>query len=333
MSTSNTLSSPTSRNVWLSYYTKFVCAYILFVIFAGAMVTSHDAGLSVPDWPQTYGQNMFAFPVYKWVGGIYYEHGHRLVAFGVGSLTLILAVWSFFSEKRKWVRVLSYTALGVVIAQGVLGGLTVLYGLPDLISVSHAVLAQSFLVLMVIIAYSHTREFKKRGEVFDKGSSLWKLTASVGVLVYLQLIVGAVMRHAGAGLAIMDFPLMAGSIFPPLNSETVEFLNKIRASHSLAPITLSNVVVHIIHRLGGVVVTVGVVTMLVKLVRSQEVSSAAKKLSLLLGVLVVCQFALGAITVLSERSPVIASIHVVTGALLLALTVVCTLRIIPLSNK
>ncbi len=333
MTTTQSIPSTVGQNLALSYYTKFVCAYILFVIFAGAMVTSHDAGLSVPDWPSTYGENMFAFPVYKWVGGIFYEHGHRLVAFGVGSLTLLLAVWSFFVEKRKWVRVLSYAALGVVIGQGILGGLTVLFGLPDFVSVSHAVLAQSFLILMVVITYSHTREFKMRAEAGDRGSTLWKVAAGVAVLVYLQLIIGAVMRHAGAGLAVMDFPLMAGSVFPPLNDETVAGINQVRLTKAMAPITLSNVVVHIIHRLGGVIVTVGVFTLLWKVARSTEVRAATKRLVWGLGALVLCQFALGAITVLSERSPVIASIHVVTGALLLALTVVCTLRIIPLARK
>src|ERR1051326_4703575 len=118
------------------------CAFLL--ILAGSFVTSTDAGLSVPDWPTTYGWNMFTFPFSKWVGGIFFEHSHRLVASFVGFLTVILTLLTWLGEKRVWVKWLSAAALGAIILQGVLGGLTVLFLLPAPISTLHACLAQTF---------------------------------------------------------------------------------------------------------------------------------------------------------------------------------------------
>src|SRR6186713_3191317 len=112
-----------------------LCTVLL--IAAGGMVTSTDSGLSVPDWPTTYGWNMFTFPPSKWVGGIFYEHGHRLIASTVGFLTILLALWLWFGETRRWVRWLGVTALAAVIVQGVLGGITVLYFLPPAVSIAH----------------------------------------------------------------------------------------------------------------------------------------------------------------------------------------------------
>ena len=108
----------------------------LFLIFAGGLVTSTESGLSVPDWPLSYGRLMPPM-----VGGVFYEHGHRMVATAVGILTILLAVWLSRREPRAWVRRLGYAALAAVVAQGVLGGLTVLFLLPMAVSVAHACLA------------------------------------------------------------------------------------------------------------------------------------------------------------------------------------------------
>src|SRR6478672_12669188 len=138
--------------LWHHRYAKLVAFCTLLLITAGGMVTSTGSGLSVPDWPTTYGWNMFTFPMSKWVGGIRYEHSHRLIASTVGFLTIVLAVWTWRVEPRAWVRKLGFAALGAVILQGVLGGLTVLYFLPPAISISHAGLAQLFFCLTVSIA-------------------------------------------------------------------------------------------------------------------------------------------------------------------------------------
>lgn len=133
-------------------YSVIVAASTLVLIFAGGLVTSTGSGLAVPDWPNTYGWFMFTFPLDKMVGGIYYEHGHRLIASTVGFLILVLAFWLWRVEQRTWVRRLGYLALGAVITQGILGGITVLWFLPDPISISHAGLAQIVFCLTVSIA-------------------------------------------------------------------------------------------------------------------------------------------------------------------------------------
>src|SRR6202041_3702015 len=119
---------------------------------AGALVTSHDAGLAVPDWPLSYGT---LFP--PMVGGLFYEHGHRMIATVVGILTIVLAILLAKSEPRRWVRNLGWTALGLVIAQGIVGGLTVKYLLPPPISTAHATLAQLFFITTVSITLFTSR--------------------------------------------------------------------------------------------------------------------------------------------------------------------------------
>src|SRR4029078_11155680 len=132
------------ENIGLHRFALFTACCTAFLIFVGGLVTSTESGLSVPDWPTTDGWNMYTFPISKWVGGIFYEHSHRLVASFVGFLTVILAAWAWLTERRHWVRNLAVAALGTVIAQGVLGGLTVLFLLPTAISMAHACLAQTF---------------------------------------------------------------------------------------------------------------------------------------------------------------------------------------------
>jgi cytochrome c oxidase assembly protein subunit 15 len=141
--------------MWLHRYAKLVSASTVLLIVAGGLVTSTGSGLSVPDWPTSYGWSMFTFPLRHMVGGIFYEHGHRLIASTVGFLTIILAVWIWRVEPRRWVRTLGFAALGSVILQGLLGGITVLLFLPTAVSTAHAGLAQIFFCLTVAIALVH----------------------------------------------------------------------------------------------------------------------------------------------------------------------------------
>ena len=136
----------------LHLFAMLVAASTAVLIFAGGMVTSTGSGLAVPDWPNTYGWFMWTFPIQHWVGGIFYEHTHRLIASTVGLLIVILAAWLWRAEPRRWVRRLGYIALAAVITQGLLGGLTVLYYLPDPISIAHASLAQIVFCLTITIA-------------------------------------------------------------------------------------------------------------------------------------------------------------------------------------
>src|SRR6058998_4259489 len=136
---------------WLHRFAWFTAAATLLLICSGGMVTSKGVGLAVPDWPTTFGYNMFLFPVSKWIGGVLFEHTHRLIASTVGFLTIILAIWLWRTEDRPAVKTLGLIAVAGVILQGILGGLRVTM-LKDQIGIFHACLAQAFLGLIVLIA-------------------------------------------------------------------------------------------------------------------------------------------------------------------------------------
>ena len=175
------------------------CATFLLII-AGALVTSNDAGLSVPDWPTSFG-SLYKLP--PMVGGVKFEHSHRMVAEFIGLLTILLAVWSWRVDPRPWVRRLGFAALATVIAQGVLGGITVLYYLPPWVSTAHATLGQTFFCLVVTIALVTGRGWMEgpRAIASDShGPSLNALARLAVVAVYIQLILGAGFRHSGIKL-------------------------------------------------------------------------------------------------------------------------------------
>ena len=144
-------------NTSIRLLSKLVVIATLLLIFAGALIKSHEVGLSVPDWPTSYGKQMFSFPLSEMVGGIFYEHGHRVFATIVGFLTLVLAVLIGFSNQPQWVKKTSLLALTLVVSQGLLGGMTVLYFLPPPISILHGILAQTFFALTIFISYSQSK--------------------------------------------------------------------------------------------------------------------------------------------------------------------------------
>ena len=169
----------------------------LLLIVAGALVTSNDAGLSVPDWPTTFG-SIYKMP--RMVGGVKFEHGHRMVAELVGLLTIALAIWTWRSEQRRWLRLLGVAAVATVIGQGILGGLTVLFYLPAPISSAHAALAQTFFCIAVCIAIFTGRQWVEevpRVEVDARRPNLFTLTLLSIFVLYVQLILGAMFRHKG----------------------------------------------------------------------------------------------------------------------------------------
>jgi protoheme IX farnesyltransferase len=178
---------------WFACLTAFA-TFILIV--AGASVTSNRAGLAVPDWPTSYGHFMFSYPFSKMVGGIFYEHGHRLIASTVGILTIILAIWLVRKESRAWVRRLGIVALAAVIAQGVLGGLTVKHLLPAPVSIAHAGLAQAFFCLTMALAMVTSPRWFEPATVVSRARSLQRFALATTITVYAQLILGATIRHA-----------------------------------------------------------------------------------------------------------------------------------------
>jgi heme a synthase len=294
----------------LHRFAKLVAGCTVLLVLAGSLVTSTDSGLSVPDWPTTYGWNMFTFPPSKWVGGILYEHGHRLIASTVGFLTIVLAVWLGVSDPRRWMKRLGVAALGAVIAQGVLGGLTVMFFLPPAISTGHAGLAEIFFCMTVAIALFTSPRWIDgyAGPVVDD-AGLRRLTTITTALIYCQILVGATMRHTDAGLAIPDFPLMFGHLWP---------------THWDAKIA-----VHFTHRLGALFVLMAVSATSITVWQRYRAGGLHHELTrpaALLVALVAVQITLGAMTVLSRRDVWINSVHVVCGALVLATSLVLTLR-------
>ena len=297
---------------WLHPYTRFVCAATLLLIAAGGMVTSTGAGLAVPDWPNTYGYFMFAFPLSKMVGGIFYEHGHRMIASTVGLLTIGLAGWLWRAEPRRWIRWLGVAAVVAVILQGLLGGITVLYFLPTPISVSHAGLAQIFFCLTVCLALFTSTGWHRSGaldthEPVIHDSTLLALATALPLLVYAQILIGATMRHTGAGLAIPDFPLAFGRLVPP------------EWSFAIA--------VHFLHRAGAAVTALLTLATVGHLLAHHPARRDLVRPAWLLGLLVLIQIGLGGWTVLSGRAPVINTAHVATGAMVLGTALVLGLRV------
>jgi len=316
---------------WLRRYAKLLCLLVLGLILKGALVTSNNAGLAVPDWPTTFGENMFTFHPSKWRGIIFYEHVHRLYASLVGALTVILAVWLWFTHQPRWVRILGIIAVGLVVAQGILGGLTVLFLLPVAISSAHAVLAQTFLLVLVAIAYSQSLEFQARARALNGTGDRRVFRLAIWLLgaIYLQLFLGAVMRHSEAGLAVLDFPTTAGHWFPWISKDTLERANQMRADFGYPPLDLFALAVHILHRCGAVVVAGLVIALAVCAAKFRSVSGEDRKIwygaYLVLG-LTVIQGMLGIFTVLTERDPWVASLHVFVGASLLIAVGVVLLR-------
>jgi cytochrome c oxidase assembly protein subunit 15 len=311
-----------SSGVWLHRYAILVSYATFFLIIAGGMVTSTDSGLAVPDWPLSYGQIMPPM-----VGGIFYEHGHRMVATFVGMLTIVLALWLWRREERRWVRTLGWVALAAVVAQGLLGGLTVLLLLPTSVSVAHAALAQSFFCLTVVIAAVTSAWWKQSTPVeYAPARTTTRLSQALIVLVFTQLIIGAVMRHMNAGLAIPDFPLNYGQVIPPTGDGGIIDINDFRLSLDLTVVTSSQIWIHFAHRIGGLVVFLFVIITSLHVSRTYRHEGLMREPMIVVLLLASMQILLGALTVWTGLSVAVATAHVATGALLLASCVFLAIR-------
>jgi cytochrome c oxidase assembly protein subunit 15 len=289
---------------WLHRFAVFLCASTLVLIFAGGLVTSTGSGLAVPDWPLSYGQ---FFP--PMAGGVLFEHGHRMVAATVGFLTVIMAVWLWRREPRRWLRRLGVLALLVVVAQGILGGVTVLLRLPLAVSVSHAGLAQIFFCLTVCLALFTSQSWGKISPgIEDSGvPSLRSLAAATTLLIYLQVLLGALMRHTASGLAIPDFPLAYGHLVPPILTRQI--------------------LIHYAHRIGAVFVTCSVAWLAWRVFgRFRSERTLCRHMIFLIAALA-GQILLGAFTIWSSREVIITTLHVAGGALTLAASLLITLRV------
>jgi heme a synthase len=371
-------------NPWLRRYAFATALATLVLVGIGGVVTSRGVGMAVPDWPTTYGYNMFFFPVSKWVGGVFYEHTHRLVASFVGLLVVGLTRWLGGRASRLplaligtaevfsglaliryfpglsgtghflsgiggvvllaalvWVRnapapkplpTLGWIAFGLVQFQGLLGGLrVVLY--KDQIGVFHGTLAQLFFALLCAVSLFTTRWWQSnRLSPVKYGKPLRGLCLAGTLLILLQLVLGATMRHQHAGLAIPDFPLAYGKLWPDTDPGSVELYNQRRIEViAVKPITSAQILLQMVHR----VTALGILALVTAVAwsarhqpsagESTNFANASRRGRGVTGLtrmwlsLVLLQVLLGAATIWSNKAADIATAHVLVGSLSLAL--------------
>jgi cytochrome c oxidase assembly protein subunit 15 len=358
----------------LHWFAVITAIAALILIALGGLVTSKGVGMAVPDWPNTYGYNMFFFPVSQWVGGIFYEHTHRLVASTVGLLTSILALWLHGRNARKpmwwlglilfflgvltlitvphrwtdalvlgvtgltlagaskvwpdcdpaarWLRRLGLAAFLAVVVQGVLGGLRVT-AIKDELGIFHGTLAQLFFALLCALALFTSRRWQESRtgdpkQPFRSARPDGFFMAATG-LIFLQLVIGATMRHQHAGLAIPDFPGAYGRVWPKTDLAAIEKYNQQRLEVvAVKPITAIQVQLQMAHRLTAVLILVAVTTCAMGAGRKLGWKDPLARLSLTWVGLIFIQVALGAWTIWSNKAADIATAHVIVGTLSLA---------------
>jgi heme a synthase len=285
------------------------CTFVL--LLAGALVTSTGSSLAVPDWPLSFGK---FFPEMR--GGVLFEHGHRMVAGTVALLTLGLAVYTQIVEKRSWVKKLAWCALGAVLLQAVLGGVTVLLHLPTEVSVAHAGLAQIFFCLIISLSVVTSKTWIEDSDhrISSNMGFIRNTSLIVTILIYFQILLGAVTRHSGFGLAISGWPLSNGQILPTDWSGAV----LLQFSHT---------------RVGAVIILVLVNWICFKVCTQYTQEKSLFWPAASAALLVWLQCFLGVLVIATEKSIIPTSVHVITGAALLASVLVLTLNSFRLFQK
>src|ERR1700677_938097 len=233
----------------------FCAGSILFLICLGGLVTSNEAGMSVPDWPTTYGYNMFYFPLNDWVGGIFYEHSHRLVAFGVCVLITFLAVALLFQE-RIWLRWMGCCVPIFIALEATIGGLRVILS-EDQLGILHGSLAQLLFVSVSLIGLFTSRWWINGPSGFTPPKWTGRALA-ICALIFCQLLIGATMRHEHAGLSINQFPLAYNQVWPKTDADSVAQYNTERLKQNEKPTTALYINMQMAHRVGAVLITVAI---------------------------------------------------------------------------
>jgi cytochrome c oxidase assembly protein subunit 15 len=323
-------------NPWLTRFAAFTALATLCLIGIGGIVTSKGVGMAVPDWPTTYGYNMFLFPISKWVGGVRDEHTHRLFASWVGLLTTALAVWIWLKDERSWMRKLGLIAFITVSAQGVLGGLRVVK-MKDEIGIFHAVLAQSFLCLLVAITLFLSRWWQRSQTVTvslsNAARSVNNLFIVTTILIFLQLTIAASMRHQHAGLAVPDFPLAYGKLWPATDPASIQRYNQLRVDDGqYNPITARQIYLHMTHRFMAILIFAFVAACWTRIRRTARGCGVTGLTTAWLG-LITLQASLGIVTVLKNKPADIATAHVIVGAASLAMGALISIMLVRLARQ
>jgi len=343
MQTATSAVADCRNSKWLNRFAWLTCVATLLLICSGGMVTSKNVGLAVPDWPTTFGYNMFLFPVSRWVGGILFEHTHRLMGSLVGFLTITLAVWVWLGDDRPWLRNLGVIAVVGVILQGILGGLRVTM-MKDQIGIFHACIAQAFLGLLVFIALVTTkfwsslangmRAVENRAAVTPGLDYLKQIPGSqelalpslirvssiaiaITVSIYVQLALGATMRHQHRDLAILDFPTANGAWIPDTSAAALAKINTWRDARALSDVTAFQIWLQMGHRFLALLIAIAIIAFCVRVWKG-PVSAVLKRLSVLWVILVFCQIALGSWVIWSNKAADVATAHVALGAVMLS---------------
>ena len=300
-----------NRSLWLPRFAKLTCLSTYLLIVVGSLVTTTGSGLAVPDWPLSFGQ---FFPEMK--GGVLFEHGHRMVAGSVGLMMTALAIWVWLVEKRRWLKMLALTAWFAVVLQAILGGVTVLHQLPVPVSVSHSGLAMIFFALTAFIALATDNSWdamREKTSFEPPSAALTKFAIAAAVVVYIQILFGAIMRHMGAGMAIPDWPLSYGQIIAPrLDVATIGF--------------------NFAHRTWAWVTASALVILFFAVRRHSRREHGLRAWAHLLAGLVFVQILLGAWTVWSIKDYVVTTLHVATGAAIWIITIAVMIRTLRLRH-
>ncbi|MEN3371339.1 MAG: heme a synthase [Verrucomicrobiota bacterium] len=305
---------------WLHRFSWFTVIATLLLICSGGMVTSKGVGLAVPDWPTTFGYNMFLFPVSRWIGGIFFEHTHRLIASTVGFMTIILAVWIWWADNRRWLLNLGFAALGAVILQGVLGGLRVTL-LKDEIGIFHACLAQAFLGMLVVITLATSQLWRRLANNSPSTAvrTLARFVICTTLVIYLQLGLGATMRHQHRDLSILDFPAAYGAIIPDTSPAKLAEINAWRDARALSDVAPFHIWLQMTHRFVALIISAGVIASLFLSRRTGQNAGTLSRFADVWFLLFACQITLGAWVIWSNKAADIATAHVAVGATMLAL--------------
>src|SRR5438128_8358733 len=313
------MTRPARSTMWLNRFAWFAAFATLLLICSGGMVTSKGVGLAVPDWPTTFGYNMFLFPVSKWIGGVLFEHTHRLIASTVGFLTIILAIWLWRTEDRPAVRKLGLLAVGGVILQGILGGLRVTM-LKDQIGIFHACLAQAFVGLIVLIAIVTTNSWRSLAPDVDlrKIVPIKTLAIATTIAIYRQLALGATMRHQHKDLAILDFPTANGAWIPDTSATALAKINTWRDARALSDVDAFQIWLQMAHRFLAALIGIAVIALCLRVWKDARAIIALRRLSILWVLLFLLQFTLGAWTIWSDKAADVATSHVAVGAIMLS---------------
>ena len=289
--------------MWTHRFAIFTACATFVLLLIGGIVHGTGSSLACPDWPLCFGQ---FFPEMK--GNVFFEHGHRLFASLVGVLTVILCGLCFgvVEKGQRWGRRLGLLAVGLVIFQGVLGGLTVIYKLPTLISLAHLCTSMLFFALVLSIACLSRRSMER----IAVSRPAYRMLAATAVLCYLQITLGGLVRHTGAGLACLDIPLCKGGLLPLGEHPTV--------------------VIQALHRLTALLLTLALVFATMMLPR---LTGFARLIKLALPLLITVQIGLGLESVRSFLGLVQVTTHLGVGALLWALLVVELWLLRPLAQS